>query len=1016
MKTELSFPKLTIVLLLVGLLSASHLTGQIDIDYVVKLERCFNSNDAEITITATGGSGKYSYSIDQGKTFSANNVFTNLASNRNYVLVVKDDKGQRSADKWAWVGKISNPVTLSVGHIASATCSNPQGSVNMWAWGGNEGIKYSFDGGQSFPYSGSNITPVLPAGNYSVVAIDANGCSSDTKTFTIPGAYTATLFGDTVVRPNESFPLRVNIFDKDAKSSTRYSITGKDNLGNTYSYDDLTVGSNERVFTTPVSVVFTILSVTKKSSSCKGYASGTATIIVKDEYQWLGITSDWHSSKNWNTKKVPGENSEVIIKSGVPFQPSITSTAKAKSVQIEKNANLIITGVLEISEFLKAANDFSITALNGTISLVGSKKQELDGNLFTNNTVGNLIFKNSVDLIDSLNITGDISFTGKNITFNTNDNLTLKSSAEGTASVGKMKDGNKIIGQVTVEQYFPAKKGWKFISVSTQGNQTIKQAWQENQPTGNTTGIKGYGIQMTNSMADWAAQGFDAYSASPSIKTHVTETNLWQRLPTTLTTFNHPSNAYMVFVRGDRGANALNSPEVPTILRSKGELKSGTQPVVQVPADKFVAIGNPYPSNIDLTKVNTSNDMFFYMWDQNLASSYGAYQTFVKISKNKYMAIPGGGTYTDLSENFIPAGQAFFAYNKNGGTVQLTEDSKASKSSFSTISRSMGDDESEADNLNIKLFTGNGMLVDGVYQQFSEMFSNDIDGFDAVKPANSTENLSIKRSSKLLAVESRSYNLYDTTDLNMTGMSYTKYRFQLALNQTAGDRDVILIDNYTGKEILIKNGETTEYEFEVIKNAASYAANRFRIIYLARTVMPVTFTSVNAEKKGASVSVNWTIEEQKNVASYVVERSADGKSFAQIDKVTAIQANAYKIVDESPVAGINYYRIVSVDVDGKKGYSSVARVNMGEMNETLTVYPNPIAGNDINLKMNFQTKGIYYISIRNQMGQVVDSRQINFDGSRTSFTIQPASNLNKGVYTIDVTLPTGEHSIVRFIK
>lgn len=1017
MKTELSSPKLTLVFLLIGLLSFSQLKGQkITLTYDVKLETCYNSNDAQITITAKGGSGNYSYSIDQGQSFSSGNVFTNLASGRNYVLVVKDDKGQKSGEVWAWVGKVDNPINLNVGYIASATCSNPYGIVNIWAWGGNGDMQYSLDGGKTFPYSGDNITISLPSGNYEVIARDKGGCLSPTKkAFIIPGSYSATLVGDTTVRPNTSFPLRVFITDASANSSTRYTITGKDNMGNTYSYNDLKVGANESVFSTPVSVVFTLLSVSKNNSSCVGIASGTATITVKDAYVWLGKSTDWHSTKNWDTKKVPGETAEVVINNNVTFQPVITSTGKAKNIQIGENASLTVTGTLEISGTMDAENDFSIKAENGTISFTGSAKQELNGNLFSGNLIDNLIFKNSVNLINVLNVMGTISFSGSNKEFNTNDNLTLKSGAEGTANVDKMINGNIIRGNVTVEQYFPARKGWKFISVSTQGNQTIQQAWQEGQPAGNTTGIKGYGIQLTNSMTDWAAKGFDAYSASPAIKTHVTETNLWQRLPSTLVPFNEPSNAYMVFVRGDRSSNAVNSPEVPTVLRSKGELKNGNQPVVNIPADKFVAIGNPYPSDIDLTKVNTSNDMFFYMWDQNLGNSYGAYQTFVKVGKN-YMAIPGGGTYSNLSENIIPAGQAFFAYNKNGGSVQLTENSKAPKNYVSSSSRLMGGDGTPADNLNIKLYTGAGLLVDGVYQQFDEMFSNEVDGLDALKSANSTENLSIKRYGKLLAVESRSLNDYDTTELNVTGMSYTTYRLQFNLEQTAGDRDVILKDNYTGKEILIKNGETTEYEFEVIKNASSYAANRFRIIYAARTVMPVTFTSVKAEKKGTNVSVSWNIEEQKNVTSYKVERSEDGKNFMQIDEIEAMQTTSYKVSDNMPSAGINYYRIVSVDIDGRRGYSSVARINMGEMNEGLAVYPNPIAGNDINLKMNFKAKGVYYLSIRNQIGQVVDNRQINFDGNQTNISIHPATNLTKGVYTIDVTLPNGDHSVVRFIK
>lgn len=499
--------------------------------------------------------------------------------------------------------------------------------------------------------------------------------------------------------------------------------------------------------------------------------------------------------------------------------------------------------------------------------------------------------------------------------------------------------------------------------------------------------------------------------------------NLWIGVPSTLSPFTNSSNAYMVFVRGDRSANATTSPESPTVLRTKGALKSGTQSTVSVPADKFVAVGNPYASPLDMSKIKTDGNTFFYIWDQNLGNSYGAYQTFMKISEGEYMAIPGGGTYTTLSENIIPAGQAFFVYNGNGDMVTIDENSKAAMNTFQSNSRNMATNSQveKADQLNLKLYsvsnTGSQNLVDGIFQNFSREFNSSIDASDALKSANSGENLSVKTAGKLLAIESKSFSENnDTTLLNMSGMSYMTYRFEIEFNQVNVDRDAVLIDKYTNQRTNISPNSKTFYEFDVNKDANSSISSRFSIIYVPKRTLPVTFTSVKAEKKQESVNVSWAVEKEVNVKSYIIEKSLDGSSFTQIGTINSANVANYSFSDGNPANGINYYRVVSMDIDGRKGYTSVVKINMIRTNENVAVYPNPVVGNNIHLEMKFQAKGIYYISIKNQIGQVIHNSQVDFDGSKTNFDVNPSKKLSSGVYTIEIVLPSGDHSVVRFIK
>jgi hypothetical protein len=69
--------------------------------------------DGEIEVTATGGTGPYTYSIDGGA-FGASNTFTNLCSG-TYVITVKDSEG--------------NEGSLSVTIVENIVCGDYSGST-----------------------------------------------------------------------------------------------------------------------------------------------------------------------------------------------------------------------------------------------------------------------------------------------------------------------------------------------------------------------------------------------------------------------------------------------------------------------------------------------------------------------------------------------------------------------------------------------------------------------------------------------------------------------------------------------------------------------------------------------------------------------------------------------------------------------------------------------------------------------------------------------------------------------
>ncbi len=78
--------------------------------------------------------------------------------------------------------------------------------------------------------------------------------------------------------------------------------------------------------------------------------------------------------------------------------------------------------------------------------------------------------------------------------------------------------------------------------------------------------------------------------------------------------------------------------------------------------------------------------------------------------------------------------------------------------------------------------------------------------------------------------------------------------------------------------------------------------------------------------------VRWLVSNDEKDGIFIVERSADGQEFEALgfkDRVgSPLCVNLfYSFVDEAPIPGENYYRIMTVGTDQTFSYSAVVRVN-----------------------------------------------------------------------------------------
>lgn len=668
----------------------------------------------------------------------------------------------------------------------------------------------------------------------------------------------------------------------------------------------------------------------------------------------------------------------------------------------------------ERAVFFTGAGNSTITANNG---------ETFPYLYFTKTAKAQTIFLNDdISITKILGIgTGTLDLQNKNV---------ILKSGDTTASINQITSSQAQItyngsGRFIVERYIPTAvgavpnhlKSWQFLAVPVnQDNQSVNAAWQEGQAP-LVVGTVGLGTIISNQTA--GSGGFDIVGGvGGSMKIYVPLTSTWA--PITGTNITHYNQkGYMLFVRGDRQVSTSGAAPTITTLRTKGKIMEpgNVPPITNIGANKLESVGNPYASAIDFS--NTSgvvragavNDVF-YLWDPRLGGSFGfgAYQTCTKSGAN-YLISPGGGSYGALNsvQNTIQSGQAFFvSAGAGGGTITFNELAKTAGSKLFTrpgitvpVKR-----------LNNCLYIVSGntrTLMDGVVAEFDLSYSNNLDRMDAIKLLNGNENLGIRTGGKILAVERRA-NLQnrDTIFYNMSQGRLAHYQFEFT-PENIGKKGLkaFLEDKYLGTRTPVSLTDTTRINFSIENVSASFASDRFRLVFINKDRLNNPFSLLSAENRDNDVLVSWKTGGADIAGNYQVERSPDGKQFTMIHNEPVQDVDSYIWKDTDPLPGVNYYRIHNPDLANRSSYSNEVKITVEQGDRSIKVYPNPVSDGIIKLRFRGHLKGEYLLKLYNNAGQLLMTRTLNHSGITDNEPVKLPGSILKGIYKLEILHPSG---------
>ncbi|MEO6931703.1 MAG: T9SS type A sorting domain-containing protein [Chitinophagaceae bacterium] len=166
--------------------------------------------------------------------------------------------------------------------------------------------------------------------------------------------------------------------------------------------------------------------------------------------------------------------------------------------------------------------------------------------------------------------------------------------------------------------------------------------------------------------------------------------------------------------------------------------------------------------------------------------------------------------------------------------------------------------------------------------------------------------------------------------------------------------------------------------------------------------LPLQLVNFAAENSGNAVSIEWTVEAEKEMRSYQLEKSSDGRIFSKVYEVTALnvsKSHRYTFTDVAVARSAAYYRLGMVGKDNFLNYSQTIEVKGvgGDNAEKVYLSNNFTLAATLNADKNKQVK----LGIFNSTGQLLMETTRSLSAGMNNLSIG-ISNLKTGLYFLKV--------------
>ncbi len=180
------------------------------------------------------------------------------------------------------------------------------------------------------------------------------------------------------------------------------------------------------------------------------------------------------------------------------------------------------------------------------------------------------------------------------------------------------------------------------------------------------------------------------------------------------------------------------------------------------------------------------------------------------------------------------------------------------------------------------------------------------------------------------------------------------------------------------------------------------------------TILPVELTRFNGDAEGCNINLSWSSSSEENFSHYELERSSDGRNFIMAESIkgSGSTTGGHYFFHDNQADLRNYYRLKMIDFDLTYEYSKIINVDADcEIIKNITVYPNPVGDDFVNVKVNSVKEAEQVITLVDVTGHEILKKSISLNEGINNFQLD-VSELPGRIYFIKI----GQRTLYRFAK
>lgn len=534
--------------------------------------------------------------------------------------------------------------------------------------------------------------------------------------------------------------------------------------------------------------------------------SNVIGVQVKNNGLWMGTQNAlWQIGSNWCSGNVPDSSTHVLVQQGSQLVisdafPNQLNTSK--TMMVDSLASIVVNGALHWPTAVLGTG--TIDASRGTI-FIEKDSVIIRPNIFKNARIHTLQIdtKNKVQFLDSLIIEKSVTLFNGNLQTR---HITMLSNAQ----INPSGNNTKIIGPVTVHKMYHLREGQtKLLSLPFSNTSSLQSLKNSIAITGNKQSSNGF---------DSAIHDHPSSYYLDTGSNHITQL-VFQPFTKMDSSYLEANSAIKIWLYPKNSSSIINETPFVETKKQDSWVDVWAEGIPQHgpleisfpahPLTRYYLTGNPYPANIDISKISSSSSIgkYYWYWDAGLGAT-GNY-TAKAFRHPRVIQKLEGFIIKNTANN-----TGYLFYEERTKVHQNeTPDTIRYKSEYVHISLALMQENSVLDKLEI-------LGIDSASSRFEKWDAEKIN-------ENKISLYSISRDSIALCIDARPFNNNLFIPLGIASNKTGKYKLVCTGFVIANEMEAYLHDKLLNRYQKII--QDSSYTFEISTDSTTAGEKRFEI-------------------------------------------------------------------------------------------------------------------------------------------------------------------------------------------